>query len=267
MSDPVFVRALWGDHHVKRRYKVMEEVKRLASDRCRGCQSEPCVYYVCGQENADFLRQHGFAARLLTVDPVVNWRSIPGDRNPQSMGRQNWGDGHWRHKLEILWIIMEMHPEIVWLDWNAILYGDNPCLPDDFWPMLRKGKPFQMVLRDYVHAQSAWRRRGKGGPNDQEYTDKAKTKSIWTKWFYCRDREIIRELLDIYNCFPHWTDEDAVTWWLEKELGHWDMDAVKRYKEEGYWPNAFYGKGVTFTPDPIIFHLHKSRKDKEKMHQ
>jgi len=219
-----FVHGLWGETAGSENptLTLPRTLKAIRHAVAAEHQPEPLVVYCYGEDNREFLREHGIEPLLCSPDPIHNFLPGVSNRNCQSKGRLNWGLNFWRHKLDCIQRALDNHDEVVWLDWDV-----RQLRPlDDFWSTLREGPPIQAALRAYKRPQCGWRARGQ------------RTFVPHGAFIYCRSLVVICRVIDLHiREHPTCTDEIAIAHAIDELLGGWTVP--DKYRDHGFEPTVY----------------------------
>jgi hypothetical protein len=222
----VFVRALWGDQPPSPYAKGPDEaglgknqIEVLNTWR-RFAQPKPCLNFVWGKHNADFMRRNG-----------IPFFEMSEAGNP--------GVSHWSRKLLCCERALELFDEVVWMDWDVRMVRP---LPDDFWQQLRRGQCFQAKLHWYKKMRS-WFRPLKNSPNPCVLPGGG--------CFYFRDLNLVRHCHNIFRRFQTATDE-VVFALLYREMTQ-DWIDPEEFSERGFDIPFYLTKRVFQIPKEIVF--------------
>tara|TARA_Y100000310_G_scaffold199050_2_gene199038 strand:- start:734 stop:1543 length:810 start_codon:yes stop_codon:yes gene_type:complete len=260
-----FIRALWGDtpetcpeQPTVTRRRTTRDINHTIE---RSSEPAPCRYYTFGGHNTEFLKGIGLEPIHLYDEGIVNWwhglLGKPTERKTKHNddgGRINWGLNFWRHKLMVIVnTFKDGFDEIVWLDWDIRLTTPDNKVPANFWDKIRQGPSIQMALRAYCRPQCPWRdaRNESGRENDYQWP--------WDRWMphgafiYCRDVEIIKQVIGHHDTWHTCTDETAFARYFEDEAGgKWgEKEAIE--SEKKHRPYCYVSRGRVSEPDEIVF--------------
>lgn len=197
-----FILAFWGDHtkSTSRSIKVRKDLVKAADRERRGHPIDPLVF-VWGERNLAFVESLGvFRAKLVDPRPIV-YRPVYR------------GDPSWRHKLEAWRLALAEYDQMVSIDADIRLLRP---LPEDFWAWMAKRDRLQANLLCYKNYKARWR-----------HTQPRRSPSA--AFVYCHDPRVPEELLALYDAQP-WgfrgTEETAMAWWFDREMGGWKGPAA-----------------------------------------
>jgi hypothetical protein len=233
-----FIRGLWGDRRVKAYANCLTDVPRR--DHPPGT-----LTYCYGSENLEYLRGCGIEPIVMDTVPIRDYLGA-GERAPDDLGEFNYGLSLWYHKEEVIRTALDSYDEVVFLDWDTVQVVKP--LPDDFWDRLRFGQPFQASLVHTRHSYCPWRARG------GNYRPHA-------SFVYCRDKQIIRDMMQLHLAHPMYTEETIFGLWGDLQLGPIGEDAeayFRLWKTLGYEPYCHSCRMQATRPDVEIFHHRKN---------
>lgn len=227
-SQGVFVRGLWGEGEDGERptLTLPKTLQDIQNSLAAKFQPEPLIVYCWGTENQNFLKSHEVESIPVSKRPIENYSGDPetprGDIDPV-VGRVNYGVSMWRHKLESLCMALQIHQQVVWLDWDV---HQVQAIPNDFWSILRAGPEIQAALRGYRRPQCPWRpRRGRG-------------LVVHGGFIYCRSLLLIERVIEIHSTkFPTYTDETPISYVIDDMMHGWtNADA---FLAAGFEPQCY----------------------------
>lgn len=254
----VFVRGLWGDLEVPRLEKVKNDVRLAASNEF---QPTPVVGFAYSEPNVTNMRELGGLADVvkLSDSPLVDWHGrgermikvevprYPSQRRSKLVSAElasvhlPFGVSIWRHKLECIKAAFKHAEAVCWLDWDCRLVRP---LPDTWWHLMSKGKPFQAALTTYKKPKAHWR----PGPFGVISRHQVPCGSL----VYCRDPKIIDRMIEIQDQNPDWYDEQVYAKWVDEDCGGWFGPDC--YYKAGYSPdNTLVHRAIHIPRDPVFY--------------
>ena len=229
-----FVYGLWGNPELMpRRAKILEEIEQwLQTDH----RPEPWEVYVYGENNRDWLADHGIPCTMLHPDPLVDFYHVGGPPEPWGKGQMVWGNcSIWRHKTGIIESAINRHGTVVWLDWDSILVQP---LPEDFREKMSRGQPIQMSLIQYSRRYCSWRQ------DDQR-------KVPVGGFVYCRRRDIMAKVNRQYAKERDWVDQTVFAQVMDELAGGWS--GPDAYRDMGFEPYCHSVYSQIHAPESTVF--------------
>jgi len=198
--------------------------------------------YVFGRNNLELVKDLGSDAVMLDEQPLHNWLGLPLD--PQPCGQIFHGLRMWIHKLDIIYHALSDYDEVTWIDFDVL---PNQDIPADYWDRMRQDKPFQMGMCRLRQPICYWRQDSVFSPLGIHYRPHG-------GFIYCRDRQIIWELMSICLAIPKLDDEEAAALWCDMKIGPVNSQSIQRWKDEGYEPYCYRHRAQVFAPEKVVFY-------------
>ena len=238
------VRGMWGDVRLKRRHSLPPEpyynlLKAVKAFRERGDVLD--CFYCYGLENKTWLEHLGFeGVRLLHpaawASPIINDSFY--DRFD---GVRIFGMSYWWHKFKILEAALQDFDSVLWIDTDIV---QKQSLPDGFFEELNSGADFRASL--YVQRNWSW---GAGWRHKHKWKvpglkpvegDSHRAAQIvpGCGYLYVRNKEVIKEALEIQLEHPIWLDHQVMACFLDRRHGGWIGEQA--YLDLGYHTQGYY---------------------------